>query len=82
MPNLGAYFHDDEAPQVLAAAKAAGEKRNAYIVGAVRERMKREGHVPGTPEHDIRAEAVAAAELYGPQAVLSALQQLRTASGK
>ena len=62
MPNLGAYFPDEEAATVLAAAEAAGQKRNSYITDAVRERMRREGHVPGTPAHDIRAAAVAAAE--------------------
>ena len=78
MPNLGAYFPDEEAATVLAAAEAAGQKRNSYITDAVRERMRREGHVPGTPAHDIRAAAVAAAEIAGPEAVLAALQRLRS----
>lgn len=82
MPTLSTHVStDDELAQIKAAAAAAGERLGGYTLKSVRERMRREGHVPGTPEHDIRTEAAAAAELYGPAAVLGALQSLRAAHG-
>lgn len=79
MPTLSSHVStDDELKEIKAAAQAAGEKVGAYALGAVRERMRREGHVPGTPAHDIRTAAVAASEVVGAEAVLAALLALRS----
>lgn len=51
--------------------------RSPYIAEAVRRRLESEGHLPGTPAHDIRDEALAAAEIAGPQRVLAALQAVK-----
>lgn len=77
MPSYGVYFNETDAPAVEGAAKAAGQKIAPYIAEAVRRRLESEGHIPGTPAHDVREEALAAAELVGTDRVLSALKGLR-----
>ncbi len=77
MATLGVHFSDEEESAVRAAAEAAGQKASPYAAQAIRERMRREGHVPGTPAFDLRTEVVAAAEVAGPERVMAALRDLR-----
>jgi hypothetical protein len=52
MPTLGSHFSETEAAIVAKAAKASGsEKVSPYIAEAVRQRLEREGFLPGTKEH-------------------------------
>jgi hypothetical protein len=83
MPSYGVYFPEDEAPQVEAAVKASGQKVALYIADAVRQRMKSEGHIPGTPAHDLRAEldtviSVVRDNPRKAERLLSMLQEFRT----
>jgi hypothetical protein len=72
MPTLGAHFSDDEAPAVEAAAKVSPEKKTGpYIAEAVRQRMGREGMLPGNPH----AELIAAADEVGVENAVAALKR-------
>jgi hypothetical protein len=58
MPTLGAHFAETETEIVRNAAKAAGHVKSdgepsvgPYIAEAVRQRLEREGYLPGTKEH-------------------------------
>ncbi len=52
MPSLGVYLNEENAALVEKAAKASGsEKVSPYIAEAVRQRLEREGHLPGTKQH-------------------------------
>jgi hypothetical protein len=77
MATIPVYFPDDESELVLKAAAAANQKPSPYAAEAIRERLRREGHIPGTVTHDVRTEALAAAEIAGPERVLAALRSLR-----
>ncbi len=77
MPTISANVSDEEVDLLKKAAAAVGERPSPYIASAVRERMRREGHIPGTPAFDLRMEAQAAAEVAGPERVLAALRELR-----
>lgn len=78
MPSLGVYFPKDESDAVINAAKISEQSESAYIADAVRERMRREGHVPGNPAFDIRAEALSTAEVVGAETVIRSLRRLRS----
>jgi predicted hydrolase (HD superfamily) len=72
MPSLGVYFSDEEATAVDAAAVVSPEKKpSPYIAEAVRQRLSREGMLPGNP----RAEINAAIEEVGVDRALEALRK-------
>jgi hypothetical protein len=81
MPSLGVYFPEEEISLVEEAAKAANQKVAPYIADATRARLTAEGHLPGTPAHDIRAEALSAAEIAGADVVLAALRAVIKSNG-
>lgn len=51
---------------------------SAYVAQLIERDLESAGILPGTPAHDVREEAVAAAEIVGPDRVLAALKGLRT----
>jgi hypothetical protein len=77
MPSISAYFSESEIAIVKRAIGETKEKPAEYVSNAIRERMRREGHMPGTPAHDVRSEAVATCNVVGPEATLQALRALR-----
>lgn len=74
MPTLGSHYSEDEVLMIKAAAKACADRRvGTYIGAAVRQRLEREGFVPGVPTTDVRSIALATAEVIGEQKVLEVL---------
>jgi hypothetical protein len=72
MPSIGVYFSDDEVEAVELASKASPEKKpSPYIAEAVRQRMAREGMLPGNPT----AELIGFAQEIGLDAALTALKR-------
>lgn len=72
MPSLGVYFTDQEAEAVESAAAVSTEKKpSPYIAEAVRQRLAREGMLPGNP----RAEINAAIEEVGVDRALEVLKK-------
>ncbi len=64
--------------EILAAidANRSGD-RSAYLMKLAVADLEQRGCLPGTPAHDIRAEALSAAEIAGPDAVLKALRSVK-----
>jgi hypothetical protein len=72
MPTISAHLPDQEFDAFETAVKASAEKKQGpYIAEAVRQRMEREGMLPGNPH----AELVAAAEEVGIEHAVSALKR-------
>jgi hypothetical protein len=81
MPTISAHITDEMADALGEALKSAPEKKpGPYVTEAVRRRLEIEGHLPGTPAHDIRAEALAACEAAGPEVTLAALRGVTAAA--
>lgn len=79
MPTLGAHFPDNVVETVENAAKASPEQKvGPYIVEAVRQRMAREGTLPGNPY----AELLSAAEEIGVDQALDAVKRAARAKKK
>lgn len=79
MPTLSCHIPEEEADIVEVAVKASDEKKvGPYLAEALRRRLSAEGHLPGTPAHDIRAEALSAAEIAGADVVLAALRAVKS----
>lgn len=54
MPSLGVYFTDEEAEAVERAASVSPEKKpSPYIAQAVRDRLGKEGQLPGNKDEDV-----------------------------
>lgn len=74
MPTLGGHFPDDEVQSVKDAASVSAQKQvGPYIVEAVRQRMARDGMMPGNP----KAELLAAVEEIGVEPALEILRRER-----
>jgi hypothetical protein len=72
MPTLGAHFSDAEAEDVKKAARVSDEQQvGPYIAVAVRQRMEREGMLPGNP----RSELLSAAEEVGIEDAIATLKR-------
>lgn len=72
MPTLGGHFPEDEVADVKAAASLSPQKQvGPYIVEAVRQRMARDGMMPGNP----KAELLAAVEEIGVGPALEILRR-------
>jgi hypothetical protein len=81
MPTLGSHFNGDEARELQEIAAKSPQKRvGPWIREAVNQRLEREGYLPGSPAYDLRVEALRAAEIAGPDAVLRALRSLNSSA--
>jgi hypothetical protein len=58
-------------------ATEINEDRSDLVRRLVQAELQKAGKLPGTPAHDIRAEALSAAEIAGPDAVLKALRSVK-----
>lgn len=54
------------------------EDRSAYLRRLAQADLASAGKLPGTPAHDIRAEALSAAEIAGADVVLAALRAVKS----
>lgn len=71
MPTIGAHVSDDDNTAVEIAAKAANVKVGTWATEAIRQRLSREGMLPGNP----RAEINAAIEEVGVDRALEVLKK-------
>ena len=68
MPTLGTYVSDEIADAVAAAAKeTTGGKIAPWLGEAARQRLEREGRLPGSARAQVLSEMVDLIEVLGPE---------------